>query len=102
VAATPATRGQYVLIYGTGLGAVANQPATGAPVSDASAVTIQTPTVTIGGVQASTNFAGLAPGFVGVYQVNALVPATITPGAAVSLSLSAGGMSSKTVTIAVQ
>jgi uncharacterized protein (TIGR03437 family) len=102
VAATPATRGQYVLIYCTGLGAVANQPATGGAVSDASAVTIQTPTVTIGGVQASTNFAGLAPGFVGVYQVNALIPATITPGAAVSLSLSAGGVSSKTVTIAVQ
>ncbi len=102
VAATPATRGQYVLIYCTGLGAVANQPATGAAVSDASAVTIQTPTVTIGGVQASTNFAGLAPGFVGVYQVNALVPATITPGAAVSLRLSAGGVSSNTVTIAVQ
>jgi uncharacterized protein (TIGR03437 family) len=101
-AATPATRGQYVVIYSTGLGAVANQPATGATVSDASATTIQMPTVTIGGVQASTNFVGLAPGYVGVYQINALVPATITPGAAVSLSLSSGGMSSKTVTIAVQ
>jgi len=101
-AATPATRGQYVVIYSTGLGAVANQPATGATVSDASATTVQLPTVTIGGVQASTNFAGLAPGYVGVYQINALVPATITPGAAVSLSLSSGGISSKTVTIAVQ
>lgn len=101
-AATPATRGQYVVIYSTGLGAVANQPATGATVSDASATTVQMPTVTIGGVQASTNFAGLAPGYVGVYQINALVPATITPGAAASLSLSSGGMSSKTVTIAVQ
>ncbi len=101
-AATPATRGQYVVIYSTGLGTVANQPATGATVSDASATTVQVPTVTIGGVQASTNFAGLAPGYVGVYQINALVPATITAGAAVSLSLSSGGMSSKTVTIAVQ
>lgn len=101
-AATPATRGQYVVIYSTGLGTVANQPATGATVSDASATTVQMPTVTIGGVQASTNFVGLAPGYVGVYQINALVPATITPGAAVSLSLSSGGMSSKTVTIAVQ
>jgi uncharacterized protein (TIGR03437 family) len=101
-ATTPATRGQYVVIYSTGLGAVANQPATGVTVSDASATTVQMPTVTIGGVQTSTNFAGLAPGYVGVYQINALVPATITPGAAVSLSLSSGGISSKTVTIAVQ
>jgi uncharacterized protein (TIGR03437 family) len=102
MATTPATRGKYVMIYCTDLGAVADQPATGAAVSDASALTIQTPTVTIGGVQASTNFAGLAPGYVGVYQVNALVPTTVTPGASVSLSLSAGGVSSKTVTIAVQ
>jgi uncharacterized protein (TIGR03437 family) len=101
-AATPATRGQYVVIYSTGLGAVANQPPTGAAVSGASATTIQMPTITIGGVQASTNFAGLAPGYVGVYQINALVPTTITPGPAVSLGLSSGGMSSKTVTIAVQ
>ena len=90
------------MIYATGLGAVANQPATGAPVSDASATTVQMPTVTIGGVQTSTNFAGLAPGYVGVCQINALVPATIPPGAAVPLSLSSGGMSSKSVTIAVQ
>jgi uncharacterized protein (TIGR03437 family) len=102
VPATPATRGQYVMIYCTGLGTVANRPATGAAVSDASATTIQTPIVTIGGAQASTNFAGLAPGYVGVYQVNALVPVTVTPGAAVSLSIGAGGVSSKTVTFAVQ
>ncbi|HEY6343698.1 MAG TPA: SBBP repeat-containing protein [Bryobacteraceae bacterium] len=101
-AATSATRGQYVMIYATGLGAVANQPATGAAVFDASATTTQMPTVTIGGVQASVSFAGLAPGYVGVYQINALVPTTITPGSAVSLGLSSGGMSSKTVTIAVQ
>jgi uncharacterized protein (TIGR03437 family) len=101
-AATPVTRGQYVMIYCSGLGAVSNQPATGAAAVDASSTTIRTPSVTIGGVQASSNFAGLAPGYVGVYQVNALVPATITPGPAVPLSLSIDGVSSNTVTIAVQ
>ena len=102
VAATPATRGQYVMIYCSGLGAVSNQPATGVAAADASSTTIRTPLVTIGGVQASTNFAGLAPGYVGVYQVNALVPVTITPGPAVSLSLSINGVSSNAVTIAVE
>ncbi len=101
-AATPVTRGQYVMIYCSGLGAVSNQPAIGAAAVDASSTTIRTPSVTIGGVQASSNFAGLAPGYVGVYQVNALVPATITPGPAVPLSLSIDGVSSNTVTIAVQ
>jgi adhesin/invasin len=58
--------------------------------------------VTIGGVQASTNFAGLAPGYVGVYQVNALVPVTITPGPAVPLTLSIDGAPSNKVMIGVQ
>ena len=101
-AATPAARGQYVIVYCSGLGAVFHQPATGAAVFDASSTAVQTPTVMIGGVPATTNFVGLAPGYVGVYQVNALIPATITPGPAVSLSLSIGGVSSQTVTIAVQ
>ena len=102
VAATPATRGQYVMIYCLGLGPVSNQPATGAAVIDASSPAIQTPTVTIGEVHASPNFAGLAPGYPGVYQVNALVPVTITPGPAVSLSVSVDGVSSKTMSFAVQ
>lgn len=102
-AANPAQRGQYVMIYCLGLGAVSNQPPTGYA---ASAIplssSILAPTVTIGGVQASTNFSGLAPGFVGLYQVNALVPTTVSPGAAVPLSLKLNGVSSNTVTIAVQ
>jgi uncharacterized protein (TIGR03437 family) len=101
-AATPATRGQYVLIYCSGLGAVSSQPATGSAAFDASSTTFRTPSVTIGGVQASTNFAGLAPGYVGVYQVNALVPGTITPGPAVPLTLSIDGVPSNKVMIGVQ
>jgi len=101
-AATPAARGQYVLIYCSGLGGVSSQPATGAAAADAASTTIRTPTVTIGGVPASINFAGLAPGYVGVYQVNALVPMAIPPGPAVPLSLSIDGVPSNTVTIAVQ
>ena len=101
--ANPALRGQYVTIYCLGLGAVSNQPATGAAASVLPmSSTILTPTVTIGGVQASTNFSGLAPGFVGLYQVNALVPTTVSPGIAVPVSLNINGVSSNTVTIAVQ
>jgi uncharacterized protein (TIGR03437 family) len=60
------------------------------------------PTVTIGGMQVPSSFAGLAPGFVGIYQVNALVPLSVTPGSALSLSVSLNGAESQTVTIAVQ
>ena len=60
------------------------------------------PTVTIGGVQARVLFSGMAPGYVGLWQINAEVPANVTPGPAVSLTITAGGVSSNTVTIAVE
>ena len=93
----------YVQIYCTGLGPVANQPASGAvsPTSPLASTTTN-PTVTIGGVPASVIFSGLAPGFVGEYQVNALVPPNSAAGDAVPVVISAGGKTSNTVTIAVK
>jgi len=58
--------------------------------------------VTIGGVEAAVEFAGLAPGFVGLYQVNARVPAGVAAGNAVALVLTQNGVPSNTVTIAVR
>jgi uncharacterized protein (TIGR03437 family) len=103
----PATAGTTtILIYCTGLGAVsANQPATGAAASTDPtklAPTSSPVTVTIGGVAAEPSFAGLAPGYVGLYQVNVLVPATVSAGSAVPLTIAIGGVASNTVTIAVQ
>jgi uncharacterized protein (TIGR03437 family) len=39
-----------------------------------------TPTVFFGATPVRAVFAGLAPGFVGLYQVNVQVPAGLTPG----------------------
>lgn len=106
-ASNPAVAGTTtILIYCTGLGAVsANQPATGAPASLDStklANTSTLPTVTIGGVNASVSFSGLAPGYVGLYQVNALVPAGVASGSAVPVIIKMGDATSNTATIAVQ
>jgi beta-glucosidase len=98
-----------VAIYCTGLGAVTDPPADGSP-SPASpldpgtplALTIATPSVTFGGVPAQALLAGLTPGLVGVYQVNALVPANSPAGNAVAVAISIGGATSNTVTMAVQ
>jgi uncharacterized protein (TIGR03437 family) len=101
----PATPGTTtILIYCTGLGAVsANQPATGAAASTtALAPTVTMPTVTIGGVTATPSFSGLAPGYVGLYQVNVPVPATVAAGSAVPVVISMDGATSNTVTIAVE
>jgi len=99
----PATAGSTLLqIYCTGLGPVTNQPATGVPApSNPLSQTTTQPMVTIGGVTANVQFSGLAPGFVGGYQVNALVPLTSAKGNAVPVVISIGGVQSNTVTIAV-
>ena len=99
---TPAIRGGFISIFCTGLGAVSNQPVTGsaallAPLS----LTSATPAVNIGGVAATVGFSGLAPGFVGLYQVNAQVPTSISAGT-VTVVLSIGNVSSNSVTIVVQ
>lgn len=102
--AQPAARGQTVSIYCTGLGPVSNQPASGAAAPGGAnlARTPTNPTVTIGGVNATVSFSGLAPGFVGLYQVNVAVPQSVTPGASAPLILTIGGVQSNTVNIAVQ
>ena len=100
----PAVRGEYISIYCTGLGAVSNQPATGlaAAQSDPLSVTTSTPTVTIGGIVSPVSFSGLASGAVGLYQVNVQIPPGAAAGDAVPVTLTIGGVTSNTVTIAVQ
>src|SRR5580698_5573335 len=100
---TPVSRGAYVAIFCTGLGAVTNQPATGvAAGSSPLSTTLTSPTVTIGGVGAVVTYSGLAPTFAGLYQVNAIVPMGVAPGNTVSLVIAIGNIPSNTVTIAVQ
>jgi uncharacterized protein (TIGR03437 family) len=101
----PARRGEYITIYCTGLGAVSNQPATGALASSTSlsSTTGSAVSVSIGGISAPISFSGLAPEFLGLYQVNVQVPSNSPTGSAVPLTISMGGADSNqaTVTIAV-
>jgi uncharacterized protein (TIGR03437 family) len=102
-ASNPAMKGSYVQIYCTGLGSVSNQPATGAPAPTVPlASTVLTPTVTMGGVAALVQFSGLTPGEVGLYQINAQVPANAPSGTAEPLIVSINGSVSNTATIAIQ
>jgi len=59
-------------------------------------------TVTIAGKAAAVEFAGLTPGLVGLYQVNARVPEGVAAGSAVPLVITQNGVPSNTVTIAVR
>jgi uncharacterized protein (TIGR03437 family) len=84
-----------------GLGAVSNPPADGSP-STGNSLTNVTPTVTIGGLPAQVTYSGLAPGEVGLYQVNVVVPTGVTTGNAVPVVITQGNAVSNTVTIALQ
>jgi|GEM_PF-1994040 len=101
--AHPARRGDYISIYCTGLGAVTNQPETGkaGPGAPNLARTLEQPSVTIGGQPAEVTYSGLAPGYVGLYQVDARVPESVAGGNAVPVVLTIGGAVSNMVTIAV-
>jgi uncharacterized protein (TIGR03437 family) len=59
------------------------------------------PLVTIGGVPAFVLFSGVAPGFAGVLQLNARIPMNVAIGSAVSLEISAAGVTHRVAEIAV-
>jgi len=92
-AANPAQRGDVLQIFATGLGETdpPGQTGEGAPASSRVLLPV---TVTVGGVNAPVEYAGLAPGFVGLYQVNARVPTTVTPGDSVEVVIEQNGISS--------
>ena len=100
-ASLPATTGELVQIYATGLGAVDPRIPSGqpAPPSIRSRATASVE-VTMNGMKAELDFAGLAPGWVGLYRVNALVPEGIA--GTVDVVVTANGVASNTVTLQVE
>jgi uncharacterized protein (TIGR03437 family) len=99
----PVSSGSLVEIYCTGLGPVVPLVTEGTVSPDPAATTTQLPNVTIGGLTANRiTFAGLTPGVVGLYQINAEVPANVPIGSAVPVVVTLGNQASQTgVTIAV-
>jgi uncharacterized protein (TIGR03437 family) len=103
----PIPRGQSGFFYATGLGVVTPPVNDGAggleePVVAHFAVT---PVVLIGGLTAKVDFAGQAPGYPGVNQVNIVVPENAAPGDAIPLQIrSADGTvtSTSAVTVAIR
>lgn len=105
VGARPARRGEVIAIFATGGGETTPPLLPGEPASatgDPLVYTNVQPTVTIGGINAPVKFSGAAPGWVGLWQINAEVPADVTPGSAVPLVVTSDHVKSNTVTIAVE
>lgn len=90
----PPAPGEYIAIYATGLGLVRTG---GSGLQE----TVVAPQVTIGGMPADVLYSGLAPGYVGLYQINARVPVGVSAGP-VQVSIAAGGVQSNRVLIFVR
>lgn len=114
-ATRPEARGRVLQIFATGnggqlLNSLTRQSvslATGAAAplpansNDPLYLTAATPIVTIGGVPAVVEFSGLAPGFVGLWQLNVRIPANAPTGNAVPLVVNADGRTSNQTTVAI-
>ncbi|MBI4876254.1 MAG: hypothetical protein HY822_16585 [Acidobacteria bacterium] len=88
----PVHRGDALVIYLTGMGRTTPAVDAGLPApGDPPASVLIAPEVTLGGVGLPVSFAGLAPGQIGVYQINARVPAWAPAGFAQPLTISQGG-----------
>jgi len=107
----PAKAGtDFITIYAIGLGPTSPAVPTGtAATSTPLANTVIPTTVTFSSgdpfsplVNEPASFSGLAPSFVALYQVNVQVPANAPKGDSVPMFLTAGGVTSNTVNIAIQ
>lgn len=95
----PAHPGEVVIFYGTGFGPVNPPLATGAPSTGNQ--TMFMPTITIDGLTAEIQFSGVAPGFVGLNQINVVVPGLARTNAADPVVLTVNGVPANPVTLPV-
>jgi len=91
----PIHKNDVLVIFLTGMGATAPAVPTGMPAPlNPLAVALTKPTVSIGDTQLGLLYFGLAPGEVGVYQINVQVPSNVKSGLDMPLTISQGGFSS--------
>ena len=83
-AANPLRANDFVELFLTGLGATTQ------------------PVLTIGGTACPVTYAGPAPGFVGLDQINCKIPEGLTANPAAILKVSSGGRDSNRTTVAVE
>jgi uncharacterized protein (TIGR03437 family) len=108
----PANPGEYIEIYATGFGSVSQDPPDGEPSSGVDPVAQGSVEVRFGCqatetcIGVSPTYAGLAPGFPGLYQIDVQVPLYVPTGDAVPLQVwflgPPGPPISNTITVAIQ
>ena len=100
--ANPAAPGEMITLFATGEGQTEPAGMEGKPAEAPYPAPTAPVTLQIDGQNAEIAYAGAAPGFAGLMQVNARVPAGISGSGAVPVQLFAGGVASPRITIAVR
>lgn len=90
----PLHAGDTVALYVTGLGLTT--PSNGLDVA------VQEPTVTAGNTDCHVTFAGAAPGFVGLDQINCTIPPGLAASASTPVVVTSGDRTSNTATLAIE
>ncbi len=94
----PVKAGHFISLFGTGQGVVNGAPPDGYPATGA-VPTSQQPQVYAGGTDflppSAVQYSGLAPGFVGLWQINIQIPSNAAPGATTVVVLFKGNPSNQ-------
>jgi uncharacterized protein (TIGR03437 family) len=90
----PAARGEIISLYATGLGPVTAQNG----LQYANAI----PKVLINGVSSEVTFAGRAPGFQGLDQINVQIPAGVSAGSSIPVVVVSGNRTSNQVLLPIK
>ena len=97
----PANPGETIVLFGLGFGPVTPNVPAGQLAEQSTSLTTNF-TASIGGVATVAPYAGLAPGFAGLYQFNIVVP-QVPAGNAVPFTFTLGGTAgTQTLYLAVQ
>ena len=100
--AYPAKPGEWLTVYLTGLGAVNGEILAGRPAPLRPLLSASCPVeARIGGRSVTPAFAGLTPGYAGLYQVNFQVPGDLATGTQ-QVQIVACGIASETIALPVQ
>jgi uncharacterized protein (TIGR03437 family) len=96
----PAKAGSNITAYLTGSGPVTPAVADGVASPKTPATLTSSYSAKLGSTTAAVTFAGLAPGFVGLVQMNIAVPSTLATGS-YPLTVTIAGETSNSVTVSV-
>jgi uncharacterized protein (TIGR03437 family) len=89
----PLHAGDAVELYATGLGLTTS--------SNGLDIAVQQPTVTVGGVACPVTFAGAAPNFSGLDQINCTIPSGVASSVSAPVVVTSGDRTSNTATLAI-